>query len=73
MRDAKKMLENKIVNFKKIHKFVVDYFFIGVSFFLFIKNVFIKIINLIFPTKYTRCGKNVQERNCLFQRDLRIC
>ena len=31
-----------------------------------IKNVFRKITNSIFPQNYTRYGKNVKNRNCLF-------
>ena len=64
MRDMKKMLRYKIVRFKKIYKFALDYFFIGViSFLSFIKNVFIKIKNSIFPPKYTGHEKNVKKKN----------
>ena len=37
-----------------------------------IKDVFVKIKNSIFSSKYTRYGKNVQEQDSLFQRDLQI-
>ena len=47
--------------FKKIYKFVTDYFFTGaISFLLFIKNVFKKIKNSICLPKHTRYGKNVK-------------
>ena len=49
-----------MVYFNEIYEFAFDYFFIGViSSLLFIKNVFIKINNTIFPLKYTRYEKNV--------------
>ena len=52
------MLESKIVYFEEFYKFVLVHVFIGViSFRLFIKNVFLKIENVIFPPKYRRCGK----------------
>ena len=39
MRDTEKMLKNKIVRFKNIYKFAIDYFFTGViSFLLLIQN-----------------------------------
>ena len=51
-------MRSKIVHFEEFYKFVLDHVFTGViSFRLFIKNVFLKIVNLIFPPKYTRCGK----------------
>ena len=69
MRDTKKMLGDKIVYFKKFHNFGTNHFFIeAISYLFFIKNVFIKIINSIFPPKYTGYGKNIKEQNCLFQK-----
>ena len=63
MRDTKKMLNNKIVRFKKIYKLALDYFFIGViCCLLFIKNVFIKIKNSILPPKYKRYGKMLKNK-----------
>ena len=50
-----------------------NYFFIRViSFHLFIKNVLMKIKISIFSPKYTRCEKNVREKNSLFQKDLQL-
>ena len=67
MRDTQKTLRNKIVRFKKIYKLALDYFLIRViSFYLFIKNVFMKIKNSIFPPKYTKYRKNVKKPNSLF-------
>ena len=44
------MLRSKIVNFEEFYKFVHAHVFIRViSFHLFIKNVFLKIKNFIFP------------------------
>ena len=64
-----KMLKNKIVCFRKIYKFAVDYFFYRCYiFFLFIKTVSI-IKNSIFPLKYTRYEKYIEKQNCLFQKD----
>ena len=61
------MFVNKIINLKKIYKFTVEDFFMGVlTFLLFIKNFFIKIKNSIFPPKYTRYEKNVMKQNCSF-------
>ena len=55
MQGTKKMPWKKILRFKKIYKLTSDYFFIRfISFHLFIKNVFMKIKNSIFPPKYTR-------------------
>ena len=56
------MSRNKIVRFIKIYYLVSDYFSI--------KNIFMKIINSIFPLKYKRCGKNVKKPNCLFPKYL---
>ena len=68
------MLTSKILYFKEIYKFATGHFFIEVtSFHLFIKNVFMKMKNSIYLTKYTRYGKNFNEKNSLFQRDLQIC
>ena len=68
MRDKKKMFVNKIVRLKNIYKLTIDYFFTGVKYFiLFIQNNFIRNKNSIFPTKYTRYGKNVKKQNCFFQ------
>ena len=60
MRDTKKMIGKKIVRLKNIYKLACKYFFIRVIYFhLFIKNVFIRIKNLILPPKYTRYGKTI--------------
>ena len=73
MQDTKKILESKVVRFKKIYKLASDYFFIRVIYLhLYIKNVFMKINNSILPPKYTRYGKNVRKKNCLFQKDLQL-
>ena len=48
-----------------------DHFLIRhVVFVLIVKNVFVMIKNLIFPTKYTKYENKKQ--NCLFQKDLQI-
>ena len=73
MWDTKKMIGNKIIRFRKIYKFSIDYFYIGVVYFLiFNKNFFIKIKNSIFPPKYTRYGKTVRKEICLFQKDIQL-
>ena len=67
MRDTKKMFENKIVRLNKIYKITFNYFFIRViPFHLFIKNVFMKIKNSIFPPKYMTYRRNVRKQNYLF-------
>ena len=67
------MLRNKIVYFKNIYKFTIDYFLIIVIYFLLpIKNAFIKIKSTIFPPKYTRYGKNVKKQNCSFLKNLQL-
>ena len=44
MRNGKNFMEQNCLFKKKIYKFVRNYFFVGIIFFfLFIKNVFIKI------------------------------
>ena len=56
-------LYTKIVRFKTIYELISIYFFIGViSLHSFIKNVFIKIKNSIFPPNYTRYKSNVREQ-----------
>ena len=51
-----------------------EIFFTGVTFFLlFIKNASIKIKNSIFPSKYTRYGKNDRKQNCSSPEDIQIC
>ena len=73
IRNTKKILGNKIIHLKEFYDFVVDYFCIGViSFFSFIKNVFIKIKNSIFPPKYIRYRKYFQKQSCLFQKYLQL-
>ena len=52
IRDTRKMLRNEIVHFKNIYKLALDNFFIKViSFYLCIKNVFMKINKFNFPAK----------------------
>ena len=73
MRDTALMIRNKILYFKEIYKFLSDYFFIrDISFRLFIKKVFMKILISIFSTEYTKYEKNVRKQNCLFQTDLKL-
>ena len=73
MLNNKKMLGKKIDRFKKIYKLDFDYISTKVtSFYLFIKNMFMKINNSIFPQKHTNCEKNVVEQNCLFKKDLKL-
>ena len=61
------MLGNKIFYLENIYKVASYNFFIGVmSIVLIIKQVSLKIKNSIFLPKYTRYGKHVQKRNCLF-------
>ena len=36
------------------------------------KSFFMKIKNSIYPTEYTRYGKNVKKQNPLFQKDLQL-
>ena len=62
-KNKKKMLRNKIVHFKMIYKFALNYFFIGViALLLFIKNVFLEIQNLIFLPKYMRYEKHIRDK-----------
>ena len=69
----KKTLREKIVRFKKIYKFPVVYFFIGViSFLLFIKKRSSKNQKFNFPAKKYEIRKNIKEQNCLFQKDLQL-
>ena len=57
---CEKNVVNKIVHFKEIYKFSIDYSFVRVIYFLlFIKNVFIKIKNSIFPLKYNILYKDL--------------
>ena len=54
---CEEMSKEKIVCLKKICKLAPDYFFIRVIFFhSFIKDVFMKIKDYIFPPKYTGYG-----------------
>ena len=64
MPDTKKMLGKKMIHFKKIYKvYSSDYFFSRVIFFhSFIKNVFMKIKSSIFPPKFTRLKKNIEQK-----------
>ena len=70
--DAKQMLRNKIVRFKKINKFYLDHFLTKCTVFvLIVKNV-IKNQKFNFQGKLCDVQKNVMKQNCLFQKDLRI-
>ena len=69
IRETEKMLRNKIVYFQKIYKFAFHNFSIEfISFHLFIKTVFQKIKNSIFPPKYTRNGKMLRDKIVYFQK-----
>ena len=66
------MLNRIIFYFEKIYNFAVDYFFIGfIPFLLFIKNVFIKIQNSIFPQNM-RDKEKMLRNNILISNHLQL-
>ena len=72
MQDAKQMLRNKIIRFKKIYNFDFDHILIeDTVFVLIVKNV-IKIKNNIFRTNSCDIETNVKKQNYSFQKDLQI-
>ena len=68
----KKCLKTKLFDLKRSTNLVLTIFSLETSFLLFIKNIFIKIKNSIFPPKYTGYGKNVKKQNSLFQKHLQL-
>ena len=62
------LLKMKTFGFQKRTTIQKNY----ISFHLFIKNVFMKIKNLICPPKYTRYGANVRWQNFLIKKGLQL-
>ena len=63
MRDTKKMVNNKIVRFKKIYKFDFDHFFMKLTVFVLIEKTLLEIIkNCGFRPNITRYEKMLRSK-----------
>ena len=66
------MLRNTIIRFKKIYKFYFDHFLIKCTVFVLNVTNVIKSQKFNFSDKLGDMQKNVDEENCLFQKDVQI-